>query len=234
MQMGGRIGRNPRRLVLLLFLVAAAFGQTSRVPYAPGTDGPGPTFTNDTANLSCPGSYSSIRNVDFRNFTFPASDRAAIPAGSFSLKNGHYKVDEGGVHFSMDLDSVYYLGTSTSSKGGFALVLFSWFAAGGSSSQGGTAQVFTVSNAHLRSVQKIGWDTHFQAGQPTDSFDPSTKTLVIRSAHYIPGDAHCCVSAMDIVTFRWDGTRFVQSSIQTELSEYGKKQGKTLPKTPPR
>ena len=210
------------------------FSQTSLVPYAPGTDGPGPTFTNDATGLSYPGSYSSIRNVDFRNFTFPASDRAAIPAGSFPLKNGHYKVDEGYVHFSMDLDSVYYLSTSTSSEGGFALVLFSWFAAGGSSSQGGTAQVFTVSNAHLQSVQKIGWDTHFQAGQPTDSFDPSTKTLVIRSAHYIPGDAHCCVSAMDIVTFRWDGTRFVQTSIQTELSEYGKKQGKILPKVSPR
>jgi len=218
----------------LLILVAAVFGQTSQVPYAPGTDGPGPTFTNETVNLSYPGSYSSIRNVDFRNFNFPILDQAGKPAGSFSLKDGHYKHGEPGDRFSMDLDSVYYLSTSTSSKGGFALVLFSWFAAGGSSSQGGTAQVFTVSNAHLQSMQKIGWDTHFQAGQPTDSFDPSTKTLVIRSAHYIPGDAHCCVSAMDIITFRWDGTRFVQSSIQTELSEYGKKQGKILPKISPR
>jgi len=234
MQMSGRIGRNPIRLVLLLILVAAVFGQTSQVPYAPGTDGPGPTFTNETVNLSYPGSYSSIRNVDFRNFNFPILDQAGKPAGSFSLKDGHYKHGEPGDRFSMDLDSVYYLSTSTSSKGGFALVLFSWFAAGGSSSQGGTAQVFTVSNAHLQSMQKIGWDTHFQAGQPTDSFDPSTKTLVIRSAHYIPGDAHCCVSAMDIITFRWDGTRFVQSSIQTELSEYGKKQGKILPKISPR
>jgi len=223
-----------RQLALLLFPIVAVFSQTSRVPYAPGTDGPGPTFTNDTTGLSYPGSYSSIRNVDFRNFNFPASDRAPTPAGSFSLKNGHYKVDEGYVHFSMDLDSVHYLSASTPSKGDFALVLFSWFAAGGSSSQGGTAQVFTVSKAHLRSVQKIGWDTHFQAGQPTDSFDPGTSTLVIRSAHYIPGDAHCCVSAMDIVTFRWDGSRFIQSSIQTELSAYGKKQGKILPKTSPR
>jgi len=33
---------------------------------------------------------------------------------------------------------------------------------------------------------------------------------------------------MDIVTFRWDGVRFAQSGIQTELSEYGKREGKTL------
>jgi hypothetical protein len=90
--------------------------------------------------------------------------------------------------------------------------------------------VFTVSDGHLRSVQEIGWDTHFQAGQPTDSFDASTNTLVIRSAHYIPGDAHCCISAMDIVTFKWDGTRLVQSAIPTKLSEYSKKEGKTLPR----
>ena len=92
--------------------------------------------------------------------------------------------------------------------------------------------VFTVANGHLRSVQEIGWDTHFQAGQPTESFDPGTKTLVIRSAHCIPGDAHCCVSAVDVVTFRWDGNRFVPTGIQTELSEYGKSMGKTLPRSP--
>ena len=192
-----------RQPAILFLLAVAAFGQTSRVPYAAGSDGPGPTFTISDVSLPYPGYYSSIRKVDFRNIKIPFFDER-----SFSLKNGHYKHDEPGAHWSFDLDSVYYLSTSPSSKGSSALVLYSWFAAGGSSSQGGTAQVFTVSDGHLRSVQKIDWDTHFHAGQPTDSFDPGTNTLVIRSAHYIPGDAHCCVSAMDIVSFRWDGTRF--------------------------
>lgn len=218
-----------RRLVLLFLLMASAFGQTSQIPYAPDSDGPGPTFASENVDLSYPGSYSSIRKVDFRNFKFPAFDQAGKPAGSFFLRNGHYKHDEPTGHFAMDLDSVYHLSTFPSSKGGSALVLYSRFTAGGSSSQGRTAQVFTVSDGHLRSVQMISWDTHFRAAQPTGSFDPSTNTLVIRSAHYIPGDAHCCISAMDIVTFRWDGARFIQSSIQTELSEYGKREGKTLP-----
>ena len=94
--------------------------------------------------------------------------------------------------------------------------------------------MFNLSANRLCVVQEIDWDTHFQAGQPTDSFDPSTNTLVIRSAHYIPGDAHCCVSAMDVVTLRWDGTQFAPAPIQTELSEYGKTQGKTLPRLAPR
>jgi hypothetical protein len=40
--------------------------------------------------------------------------------------------------------------------------------------------------------------------------------------------------AHPIVTFRWDGVRFIQTGIQTELSAYGKSEGKTLPKKLPR
>jgi hypothetical protein len=218
-----------RQLALLSVLTAIASGQTSQFPYAPQSDGPGPTFASQNVSLSYRGSYSSIRKVDFRNFRFRSYVQAGKPAVSFSLKNGHYKHDEPYDHSSIDLDSVYYLSTSPS-KGSSALVLYSWFSVGGSSSQGGTAEVFAVSDGHLRSVQRIDWDTHFQAGQPTDSFDPGTNTLVIRSAHYIPGDAHCCVSAMDVVTFQWNGTHFVQADLQTELSEYGRSQGKTLPR----
>ncbi len=218
------------RYFVFLFLVAGAFGQKSQIPYASDSDGPGPTFASENASRPYTGAYSSIRKVDFRNFRYLIFDEAGKPAESFPLKNGHYEDHEPYSNYSMNLGAIYYLHTLPSSKGNSALVLYSWFAAGGSSSQGGTAEVFTVSDDRLRSTQRIHWDTHFQAGQPTESFDPSTNTLVIRSAHYIPGDAHCCVSAMDIVTFRWDGAQFVQSGIQTELSEYGKKQRKTLPR----
>ena len=224
--------RKIRRVTLLSVLLTAAFGQTSQAPYAAYGDGTGPTFSSSQAGQSYPGSYSSIRQVNFRNLRIPVFDGAGKPAGSIAFKNGRYKSDDHVTQYSEEVDSIHYLSGSSSSEGGSALVLYSWAYVGGSSSQGGSAKVFTVTNGRLRSVQEIGWDTHFQAGQPTDSFDPGTRTLVIRSAHYIPGDAHCCVSAMDVVTFRWDGTRFIQTSIQTELSEYGKSVGKTLPRSP--
>jgi len=107
--------------------------------------------------------------------------------------------------------------------------MVSWLEGAGSSSGGGTALVFTVSNNRLRLTQAIGWDTHFQTKERTESFDPGTDTLVVRTAHYIPGDAHCCVSAMDVITLHWNGTRFAQTDFKTELSEYGKAEGKTLP-----
>jgi hypothetical protein len=203
-----------RQIPLVLFLFLVARGQDSRSES---------TFTSENVSHSYPGSYSSIMKVDFRNFSVPSFDQSG---SSIRLKNGRHKMDEPGSVFSMELDSIYYLGTLSSSRGSSALVLYSWFAAGGSSSQGGTARVYTVSDGQLKSVQTIDWDTHFQAGRPTESFDPATNTLVIRSAHYLPEDAHCCVSAMDVVAYRWDGAHFVQVGIQTELSEYGKKEGK--------
>lgn len=86
-----RFGRDTGQLVLALIPVAAALSQTSQIPYAPGSDGPGPTFTSETVRRSYPGSYSSIHKVDFRNFTFPLTDQPGIPAGSLVLKNGHYQ-----------------------------------------------------------------------------------------------------------------------------------------------
>lgn len=127
------------------------------------------------------------------------------------------------------MDATYYLAPAPSSTEEYALVLYSWSGVAVSSSQGGIARLFRFSDRRLQSVQTITWDTHFDAGQPTDSFDAKTDTLVIRSSHYIPGDAHCCVSAMDVVTFRWNGRGFTQTDIRTELSSYGKSEGKTLP-----
>jgi hypothetical protein len=206
-----------RAITLLICGLTTLFSQTSPIPYAPNSDGPGPTFSAETSTTSFPGKYSSIQKVDFRNLK--------------PLKNGRYQAHEGGSHYTEELDNVYYLDSPTS-NGQAVLVVYSWFDAGGSSSQGGTAQIFRIVSGTLRSTQKISWDAHFDAGQPFVSFDRNTNTLVIRSAHYIPGDAHCCVSAMDVVTYRWDGADFVQKDLRTELSGYGKRSGKELPHLP--
>ena len=114
-----------RQIVLLLILLAGAFGQTSPVPYAPNSDGPGPTFTNDQIAYSFPGAYSSIRKVDFRNLRSPIFDADGKPVGSPSLKNGRYRHDEPDNHYSENLDSIHYLGGSSSYSGGSALILYS-------------------------------------------------------------------------------------------------------------
>jgi hypothetical protein len=209
-------------LAFSLILLAGAFGQTSQVPYDPTY---GPTFANTEAHISYPRSYSSIRKVNFRKLAIADDEKSA----SKPRKEKHERRDPFD-HFSITLDSIYYLKDTSGSKAGAALVVSSWIDGGGSTSQGGIADVFTLTGGHLEMVQSMNWDMHFNAGQPTESFDASTKTLIIRTAHYIPGDAHCCVSAMDVVTLKWSGVRFVQTSFQTELSAYGKREGKILPR----
>ncbi len=97
-----------------------------------------------------------------------------------------------------------------------------------SSSTEGLAKVFRLDAGRLTIVPGLDWDEHFDA-KSKYSFDARTNTLVVRAAHYLPGDAHCCVSAMDVFTLRWAGTTFAQASMKTELSDHGKRAGKTLP-----
>ena len=214
----------------VISMIPGALAQTSDVPYAPFSDAPGPTFKSKAVLVTYPGRFSSLRAIDFRNFRFLDSDDAGKISAGLALKNGHFRSNDRFDHYSVDLDSVYYLPGSAVS-GGSALVVLSWFEAAGSSSSGAYAEVFTLTAKRLRLIQEIDWDTHFDAGPAgTHSFDANTNTFVIRSAHYIPGDAHCCVSAMDAVSFRWDGTRFVETGLNTELSHYGKTEGTQLPR----
>lgn len=191
----GRL-RGSMSSVLALALEAGALGQVSTVPYAPGD---GPSFASDLAVSTYRGSFSSIRAVDFRNLT----------VSGFPLRNGHAQSDEKFGHSSFDLESVYFIGES-------ALVLYSYFAVGGSSTSEGRATVFNVFKHRLRSVQEISWETHGSGQTTTWSFNAAAKSLTIRSDHYRPGDAHCCISAVDVVTYKWEGSHFVPSDLQTQ------------------
>ena len=200
-------------LKICLCVAACAFAQKSSVPYATNGDSTGPTFAVQTESSIFPGSYRSIRSVDFRN----------LNNGRVSLRNGHYERNEDFDHYAVDLDSLVYFSSSA------ALVVYSWSEVAVSSESGAYAVVFTLSNGRLHSVQSINWETHSAGPRPTWSFEPKSSTFVVRSDHYMPGDAHCCISAVDVVTFHWDGKQFTQTGIKTELSDYGKGQGRTLP-----
>jgi hypothetical protein len=210
-----------RLLSSVIPLVACTLaGQTSNVPYNTFGDGQGPTFYIVQVEERCKGTHGSIRRVDFRN----------LDCG-YSLKNGKYKRDEPDDHEEVSLDSFHYLPAFGSSRSDSALVLLSSFEVAVSSSGEGIAEVFKLSGGQLRIIQTVRWDTHFDSRGAKNVYDPTMGTLVVHSAHYIPGDAHCCVSAMDTVTFKWNGTRFVEQDLKTELSGYGKSEGKTLPRT---
>lgn len=198
--------------------------QASDVPY----DGDyGPSLCDLSVKRSYPGSYDSLKDVDFRNLTahiFYNQGKSELIA---TLRKGSFERKLKFSYDSVTVDAVHELPRNSSGTER-ALVLFTWFASGGSSSTEGVAQVFELRDHRLTITQQLDWDEHFQTSEPYASFESSSNTLTVRAAHYLPGDSHCCVSAMDVVTLRLNKARFAKRSVLTELSDYGKSAGKKI------
>jgi hypothetical protein len=92
------------------------------------------------------------------------------------------------------------------------------------------AQIYELKDHQLKVRQQLGWDEHFHTIKKKEYvvFNDKVRTLTVRSAHYLPGDAHCCISAADVVTLQWDGGRFIKKTVWVELSEYGVESKKKL------
>jgi hypothetical protein len=117
---------------------------------------------------------------------------------------------------------------SEDSNSQFALVLYTWFSVGGSSNTDGAAQVFELKDHQLKIRQQFGWDEHFETDKKYATFSEKLRTLTVRSTHYMPGDAHCCVSAADVGALLWDGNRFTKRAVSVELSKFGVKSKRKL------
>jgi hypothetical protein len=203
-------------LILMHFLAIGMFGQ-----FCFGSPDPeiGQTFSNQMGSHLYRGSFSSIREVNFRK-------ELGIN------KRGDYESDNDDPGCGQYLHAIHYLPAGATNQGA-ALVLSGWSWHGTNVRSGGYADVFVVKGDRLSSVQTIAWDTKFATptkNLPHELFDPKTNMLTIRSGHLLEGDARCCRSAYDEVRFRWKGDHFQQTSVRTLLTEQGIAQGKKLPK----
>lgn len=88
------------------------------------------------------------------------------------------------------------------------LALYGWTWASGSSNSSLLAQVMEPRGEKVFITQQIEANAH---GAGADvAFDPATKLLTVKAVGFTPSDAHCCPSFLGVVTFRWDGQRFVR------------------------
>ena len=206
----------------ILLSSGCLFAQAPTVPYAQFF---GPDFDNVHVDHGYPNTAQSIQKVDFRNMRLVVFDQSGRIETVLAFKNGSRKWKEknGDVN-EAKIEKVDYLTPGDE----YALVQFYWVSISGSSDDDGYAQVFRLANHDLRVIQQLRWNEQFETKEKY-TFDAATKTLTVRSAHYLTGDAHCCISAMDIFTLQWKDGGFVQTGVKTELSDYGKKEGKKLP-----
>jgi hypothetical protein len=148
----------------------------------------------------------SLRQLDFRNFQFHVFDEDGESTLVAKLRNGKYDSKEhdrkwkmGDGYDWLGLDWVRFVGENSE----FAIVSFAWVTAGGSTSDYGVVQVFTLREGHPAVVQQILYNIR---GCPT-SANLSTRLLLltIRGVH---GWEHCCPKTIDVVKFRWAGSSF--------------------------
>ena len=206
-----------RRALVFLCAAATLSAQSSSVPYAEQI---GQLFSVKSTGVSDSSPARAIRDVDFRNMW-------VYKPGGIRLKSGRYDHEDRQQTFfeTVELLDVYYLAQP------FALAVYHKIEGGGSSTSSGIAEVFRLGGGKLQLTQAITWDADAERDQKAAgiyAFDAATKTLVIRASHYLPSDAHCCISAVDVVSFRWKQDHFEQSAMVTELSAYGREKDRTL------
>ena len=167
-----------------------------------------------------------LRKIDFRNFSI---HRGGNPAGVLLRMGKYSKQDLNNLLFDeVGLDQVHHLTPPNGSGAEYVVLRLYENNGGGSFDHVAIVQVLELSSQRLRIVQEIRADENYEGFDLGRTFSDRTKTLVLASTHYLPGDAHCCVSAVDVITFQWNGSRFVQTSIDTKLTDGGKRDGKTL------
>jgi len=197
----------------LFAILAVTAAQLSRVTDPP----PETSFFIEKVMFSYPGRFRALHRVNFRDLPLFVSSGGPAEPYVLPLHKGRYEYRGGFAEGfeSVELEKVNYLGKDAETNDEFALVLYSHTVAGGSSNTNGIANVVERSSGALRVIQQIGWDEHFQ---PPGGWYSRLRNsvLTIRSARYLDGDAHCCISGMDTVTLHWTGSKFVQTGIVTE------------------
>jgi hypothetical protein len=124
------------------------------------------------------------------------------------LKSGKYerKLDSG--YEAVSLDNVFCLKPGNG-KARRAVIVLNWLDCGGSCTNIGVVQLFEVRAAHPVIKQQFVFDSH--AAGTGAAFDEKSLSLTI-TARSDDGSPNCCAKNFDVVTYQWQGTKFVQQN----------------------
>lgn len=182
-------------------LLASAFGITTSVFAQESKDAPTVEVTRPDYALSSESCQFSLER--FRNSTAYVFEGGTV-SDSAELRNGNFERDDNPGHVASEFKWLMRRSGQAQSVS-YAIALYFWEWAGGSSSQSDIVQVFGCKDGHPLVLQQISNDAHSEnAGV---KFDPVSGILTVKSVRYGSG-AHCCPEKLDIVTFRWSGNGF--------------------------
>ncbi len=151
---------------------------------------------------------ASIGDIDFKNLTvvWHRADKLAWSArllnGTFEQKYEH----GGGEEVTVDLVQSLVRPSETESH---AIIDILWRRCGGSCSDHGLVQVFELRSGHPTVVEQITYERH--APNTGASLDAGSGILTVTGRSSEPSP-HCCAKSLDVMTFAWDGKKFIFKS----------------------
>jgi len=161
------------------------------------------------------GQYASFQEIDPKNFVVHAFlKKRHLICGK--LTRGHWEAKGEGGFDELDFVKSYAL-PSTDENSKYLLVILEQSSAYGSSESDHYAQIWRLHDEKLSIEQQISYNTHFSGDSDRfEHFFKKDSALQVRSSHYLEHDAHCCISAYDELTFRWNGDEYVLTRIETK------------------
>lgn len=155
----------------------------------------------------------SLRGVDFRNFHFHIFNEHGNSILTAKLRNGKYEsvwtLRDGSNWLRPDW--LRFMGEQSE----FAIVSLSWVSTGGSASDFGVVQVFSLRSQHPVVVQQILFNT--RGCNASSEFSSLYRVLTIKGVH---GWEHCCPTTADVMQFRWtDGSFRMKSQHSVPLRQ---------------
>ncbi len=161
------------------------------------------------------GQYKSLDEIDLKNSVIHAffKNRHGICG---KLRAGYWESrEEGGIDSLRLLESHRMPWAEGNSR--FLLVIVEQSSVYGSSESDHYAQVWMLRDGKLSIEQQISYNTHFSDSGSFEKYSAKDNLLRVRSSHYLAHDAHCCISAYDELTFRWTGSEYALTRIETKL-----------------
>jgi hypothetical protein len=123
---------------------------------------------------------------------------------SVELKNGEFEQRGYLEYYSVSLDHVFCF-----DHGGtrHAVVETYWTSCGGPCLTSGVVQLFAILAGHPVITQQFVFDSQAIGTGVTFDQKPIILTITGRSDD---GSGHCCPKSLDVVTYHWQGTKFVR------------------------
>lgn len=192
------------RLLLIALAILFAAVMSTAPAMTQGQNAEAPNYEISFPRYQYQATVSSLQEVDFKSLAVFWFGKDG-PRRNVRLSNGSYEKDDefhGGEYIALDLLKLL---DANEGEAKYAVIDIDWRSCGGSCSESGLAQVFSVQSGRPTVVEQIRYERH--ASNTGASIDAAGKILTLTGRSSEPS-ANCCPRSLDVMTFKWDGKGF--------------------------